>query len=404
MNQNITLIEKPSINDVKGFFSNALCAEIKKKEKLDLGVVFSEIPCTTIGMFTTNKFQAAPVVISKEHLKHNIAQAVVVNSGNANACTGENGLKDAKTMCEETASILGVKTEEVLVASTGVIGQVLPIEKIVMGIKGLKDKIRETNDNNFSKAIMTTDTIMKISGVKVKFGNKYYSIVGTCKGSGMIHPNMATMLAFIYTDLNISKNLLNQSFKKSILKSFNSVTIDGDTSTNDTALIFANGLSGIRINSDNDNFKIFCEALDYITISLVKLIAYDGEGATKRIEIELINAKSELDAKKIAMSVAKSSLVKTAFFGEDANWGRIVCAMGYSNVDFDINKVDVYFGDLKVCENGKYYKFSEDQAKIILSNRDINLKIDMKSGSKNWTVWTSDLSYDYVKINGSYRT
>jgi glutamate N-acetyltransferase / amino-acid N-acetyltransferase len=402
MNQNISIMENPSLNNVKGFFSNAVCASIKKKDKLDLGIIYSGSKAVSCGMFTRNKFQAAPVVISRKNLKNKCLRAVVVNSGNANAGTGKRGLSDAERMCADTAAILDIDLNEVAVASTGVIGQNLPMEKITAGIMELKTRIKEQNECNFSKAIMTTDTMMKVCGVTVKDGSRSYSIVGTCKGSGMIHPNMATMLAFFVTDASIGHGKLSGFFKKSVDKSLNSVTVDGDTSTNDTAIIMANGESGVTI--DDKNAAIFTEALDIITLSLAKKIAFDGEGATKFIEIEVKNFKNETDAKKLAMSVAKSSLVKTAFFGEDANWGRIVCALGYSGVDFNVNKVDVSFGDLVLCKNGTNNLFSEDEASRILKKREIKVTIDMKSGNKKWTVWTSDLSHGYVEINGSYRT
>jgi glutamate N-acetyltransferase / amino-acid N-acetyltransferase len=406
MNKNISIIEKPSLGDVKGYFGNAAACEIKKKDKLDLGLVFSEVPASAFAVFTKNKFQAAPILVSKEHLKNNKAQAIIVNSGNANACTGDEGIRDARKMCEETGKILGLKTEDVVVASTGVIGLNLPMEKILKGISGLKSKIKEKNDNNFSKAIMTTDTIMKTSAVKVNIDGAEYHIFGTSKGSGMIHPNMATMLGFIFTDANIDDKLLEESFKKCIEKSFNSVTIDGDTSTNDSCYIFKNASAKNSLinKKSSEEYDTFCEALNYVAVDLAKQIAFDGEGATKFIEIEVKNVKTEEEAKTIGMSVAKSSLVKTAFFGEDANWGRIICAVGYSGVEFDINKVDLSFGNLSVFEKGKNLNFSEEEAKKILQKREIKTIINMNSGNKNWTVWTSDLSYDYVKINGSYRT
>ncbi|OHD26430.1 MAG: bifunctional ornithine acetyltransferase/N-acetylglutamate synthase [Spirochaetes bacterium GWD1_27_9] len=406
MNQNITIIENPSINEVKGFYSNACCCEIKKKDKLDLGIVYSEKLSSVFAVYTTNKYQAAPILVCKKHLTNNKAQALIVNSGNANACTGNEGIQNAEIMCEETAKILGIKKEDVVVSSTGVIGQNLPMEKIKKGILELKDKIKAENKDNFSLAIMTTDTKMKVAGVKVKIDGVEYKIVGTTKGSGMIHPNMATMLGYIFTDANIEDSLLEKVFKNSIQKSFNSVTVDGDTSTNDTGMIFKNGMANNKIIDDKSSaeYAVFCEALEYVATSLAKQIVLDGEGATKLIELNVVNADTEKQAKNIGVTVAKSSLVKTAFFGEDANWGRIICAVGYSGEEFDINKVKLSFGNLMVFENGRNLNFSEEDAKKILSQREIKVTIDMGCGNKNWTYWTCDLSYDYVKINGSYRS
>ena len=402
MNENIRIIENPSINGVKGFYANATCAGIKNMTKPDLAIVFSETPAVCFGMFTKNKFQAAPVIVTRNKLKRGVIKAIAVNSGNANACTGDQGINDAETMCSETAKMLGINPEDVAVASTGVIGINLPMDKITGGIKKLKDIITEQNEDAFSRAIMTTDTVKKISSVKVTTQEGAYTIYGTCKGSGMIHPDMATMLAFIFTDAKIELDTLSTSFKEAVAKSFNSVTIDGDTSTNDSAVIMANGESGVGI--DESNIYLFKEALSYVTLELAKKITFDGEGSTKFIEIEVNNANSVEDAKKLAMTVAKSSLVKTAFFGEDANWGRIVCALGYSGVDFDCTKVDVSIGSLLLCKNGTNNPFSEEEAADILKKRDIKVTIDMKSGKDCWTVFTTDLSYEYVKINGSYRT
>lgn len=406
MNNNIKISNTPKLSDVKGFYGNAIGCEIKKKDKLDLGIVFSEKLCDVYAMYTKNKYQAAPIIVCKEHLKNNVAQALIVNSGNANACTGDEGIEDARIMCEEAAKILGISRDMVVVSSTGVIGQRLPMDKIKSGIIELKDKIKEKNDNNFSLAIMTTDTKMKIVGVEVKIGGKSYNIFGCAKGSGMIHPNMATMLSYIFTDIKIKSSLLKDAFFNSIERSFNSITVDGDTSTNDTAMIFANGMAcNDEIdNKNSDDYKIFCEALQYLTNTLARKIVEDGEGATKLIEINVLNAKSESDAKKIAMSIAQSSLVKTAFFGEDANWGRIICALGYSEAEFDIDKVKLSFEDLVLFDKGRNLNFDEDKAKEILSKKEIKLYLDLSYGRANWTVWTCDLSYEYVKINGSYRT
>ncbi|HOV14496.1 MAG TPA: bifunctional glutamate N-acetyltransferase/amino-acid acetyltransferase ArgJ [Spirochaetota bacterium] len=406
MNENINILENPKLNDVSGFMSNAVACEIKKKDKLDLGIVYSKKKCNVFAMYTKNKYQAAPIIVCKEHLKNNKAQALIVNSGNANACTGEEGISDAKIMCEEAAKILNVNGDDVVVSSTGVIGQRLPMDKIKSGINILKNKITEPNDNNFAMSIMTTDTKMKVSGVKVNIDGESYNIFGCAKGSGMIHPNMATMLSYIFTDANIKKTLLKKAFFSMIERSFNSITVDGDTSTNDTAMIFANGFSKTKKIEDekSDDYKNFCDALKYVTNSLARKIVEDGEGATKLIEINVKNAKTEKEAKEIAMTIAQSSLVKTAFFGEDANWGRIICALGYSYTNFDPDKVKLSFENLVLFDNGKNLDFDEQHAKQILSKREIKIYLDLKYGNQDWTVWTCDLSYDYVKINGSYRT
>lgn len=406
MNSNISIINKPSIENVKGYYSNGINCGIKKSEKLDLGVVFSTIPAKTFAMYTNNKIQGAPLKVCQKHLRDNKAQLLVVNSIIANACTGEQGIKNSKEICNKAALSFGLKQNDIIPMSTGVIGEHVPTNKIIKGIADLKNKIKEKNLNNFSNAIMTTDTYPKIIGVKIKLDGVEYKIVGTAKGSGMIHPNMATMLSFIFTDVNIKKKLLKKAFNDSIQKSFNSVTVDGDTSTNDTAIIFANGLAkneSIK-KRKSMNYKIFCEALDFITTELAKQIIKDGEGATKFIEINVKEAPTFKDAKLVGMSVANSNLVKTAFFGNDDNWGRIICAIGYSNANFNPDKITLSIGDIELYSNGKKTSFFEKDVKNILQNREIKVNIGLNCGNKSWTVWTTDLSYDYVKINANYRT
>lgn len=403
--ENITILEKPSLNNVKGFYSNGVSCEIKYKDRLDLGLILSEKEALTFAKYTTNKVQSSHIFVCKEHLKNNIAQAIIVNSGNANACTGDKGVEDSFSITEYVAKKFNIKKENVLPCSTGVIGVNLPMDKIYKGIDTLTTEIKIQNDNNFSKAIMTTDTIQKIFGVKVKIEDKEYSIVGTAKGSGMIHPNMATLLAYIITDINIDKKLFKEAFDNSIEKSFNSVTVDGDTSTNDTVIIMSNGMAENRkIVKKDKNYKIFCYALDMVTTNLAKMIAKDGEGATKFIEINVINAKNKKDAKEIGITIARSNLVKTAFFGEDANWGRIICAAGYSKANFDYKKAKLTIGDIILFENGINKNFSEQRAKEILSKNEIIITLDLNLGKSNWRVWTCDFSFDYVKINASYRT
>ncbi|HOJ63656.1 MAG TPA: bifunctional glutamate N-acetyltransferase/amino-acid acetyltransferase ArgJ [Spirochaetota bacterium] len=403
--ENIKILDNPLLNEVKGFKSNGVACEIKYKNRLDLGLIFSEKEAITFAKYTTNKVQSSHITVCKAHLKDNIAQAIIVNSGNANACTGEKGIEDAFNTTDYLAKKLGIKKENVLPCSTGVIGVPLPMDKIYKGIDQLVLDISKENDNNFTKAIMTTDTVPKIFGVKVKIEDKEYSIVGTAKGSGMIHPNMATLLAYIITDVNIDKKLLKEAFDDSVEKSFNSITVDGDTSTNDTVIIMSNGaIANKKISRKNEDYKNFCLALNTVMTNLAKMIAKDGEGATKFIEINILNAKNKKDAKEIGMSIAKSSLVKTAFFGEDANWGRIICAAGYSKADFDYKKAKLSIEDMVLFENGRNKEFSEEKAKEILSKKEIRIFLDLNNGKSCWTVWTCDLSFDYIKINASYRT
>lgn len=406
MNKNIKIIDNPSIEMVKGFYSNGTHCGLKKGKELDLGIVYSEIKANTYALYTTNKVQGAPLYVCREHLKNNLSRALIVNSKIANTCTGDKGINNAKIICREVARIFDMETEDVLPMSTGVIGEDLPVEKIKRGIFELKKNLKDKNQNNFSKAIMTTDTYPKIKGVKVQSGDMEYSIVGTAKGSGMICPKMATLLVFIFTDVNITSNLLKKAFKDSINKSFNSITVDGDTSTNDTAIIFTNNMAGNKkIDKKNSGeYGIFCESLEYLAVSLAKEIVKDGEGATKLIEINTLNARSEKDAKKACETIANSNLVKTAFFGEDANWGRILCALGYSGIDFIPDKIKLSFDDMDLFKNGKNSNYNEDKVKKILKNNEIKVNLDLNAGNKNWRVWTSDLSYDYVKINASYRS
>ena len=406
MNQNISVIKDPKISMVKGFHSNAVCCQIKKKDKLDLGIVLCDVPARVFGMYTTNRVKAAPVILGREHIRDKKAQALIVNCGYANACTGEEGIANAKTVCSEVARVFGIRQEDVIPASTGTIGPQLPMDKIIPGIKGLKDIIKMENDKAFSRAIMTTDTVCKIAGVTVKSGDQSYSIVGTAKGSGMIAPNMATMLCFIFTDAAVSGPLFEKAFKFSVNKSLNCVTIDGDMSTNDSALVFSSGLAGNKTvkNEKSPEYGDFTEALTSVTTALARQIAFDGEGATKLIEITVKNAKNESQAHTACMKIANSALVKTAFFGEDANWGRIICALGYSGIDFELKKVQLHFNGLLIFENGQKTDFSLEEAKKILQNREIKVIIDLNNGPGSKTVWTSDLSYDYVKINASYTT
>ena len=378
MNKNIKIIEKPDLRLLKGFYANGFSAGLKKNNELDLGVVYSEVRADCFGVYTTNKVKGAPILVAKEHLRDNKAQALVVNSKFANTCTGEEGIKNSKKVCKELAAVLGIEERDTLPMSTGVIGQQLPVDKIIKVFQKVKESIKQKNFLNFTKAIMTTDTYPKSKQVSVKCGNNEYGIIAAAKGSGMIHPNMATLLVFIFTDANINKSLLREAFRKSIDTSFNSLSIDGDTSTNDSALIYANGLA--------------------------KEIVKDGEGATKFIEIEVQNAVTEKDAKKIAETIANSKLVKTAFFGEDANWGRIICALGYSNTKFNLERTTLSIGGLCLFKNGAGVNFSENEAKKILHKEEIKVVLDLGIGHKSTVFWTTDLSIDYIKINASYRS
>jgi glutamate N-acetyltransferase/amino-acid N-acetyltransferase len=382
-----------------------------KKLKKDLGLIYSEKKANASAVFTTNKVKAAPVILSMENIKDNEIQAVIVNSGNANACTGVKGYSDAISMAEKTAQILNLKSEDVFVSSTGVIGVPLPIEKILNGIESFEKNIDLANDDlvSFAQAIMTTDTFPKINSTQVVIGGKKITITGVAKGSGMIHPNMATMLSFILTDANISKSALNKALKQSVNDSFNLITVDGDTSTNDTVLILANKQAkNEEITEDSHEYNLFQKALYEVVENLAKKIVMDGEGATKFFEVQVKSAKTKEDAKLISRSIAKSNLVKTAIHGEDANWGRVLAAAGYSGGNFDPNRVDVWFqscvGKIQLCQDGHFIEFNEIKAKEILGEKELKIIVDLKDGEESAISWGCDLSYKYVEINGGYRT
>lgn len=397
------------ITDVPGFIASGIWANLKKSGKNDLGVIFSKYKAVASGTFTQNKAAAPLIKLNKEIIDKENIQAIVVNSGNANASTGILGYNNAKEMASTTAKCLGIKAEEVIVASTGVIGVQLPMEKIVPGIEKVCALVSEEGGEEIAKAIMTTDTFPKIASAEFELDGKKVIISGIAKGSGMIHPNMATMLGFIATDANISKEMLDKAFKESVEKTYNMVSVDGDTSTNDMAVILANGAAGNnKIESEDENYTIFKEAIDAVNTQLAKLIAKDGEGATKLIEVNISNAKTLVDARKCAKAVVSSSLVKAAIFGSDANWGRIVCALGYSEADIDIDKIEIWMksqeDEIKIAVNGVGVDFDEDLAKKILDTSSITIDVDLKDGDYNATAWGCDLTYDYVKINGAYRT
>ncbi len=392
----------------KGFTANGIhCGIRKNKTKRDLALIYSEQQCTAAAVYTTNLVKGAPLTVTKNHISNGTAQAVICNSGNANTCNA-NGIEIAEQMSELTAKALGITADEIVVASTGVIGQVLDITPIAEGIPSLVAGLGNHSDLA-SEGIMTTDTRKKEIAVSFEVDGKECKIGGIAKGSGMIHPNMATMLVFITTDCAISSEMLSKALKGDIQNTFNMVSVDGDTSTNDMVTVLANGMAGnTPITAEGEAYNAFMKALNTVTVHLCKCIAGDGEGATKLIECSVTGAKDEQTAKSVAKAVICSSLTKAAMFGADANWGRVLCAIGYSGADVDVNLVDVSFcskeGEIPVCKNGAGIDFSEDLAKKILLESEIEIKIALNSGDGQATAWGCDLTYDYVKINGDYRT
>lgn len=390
----------------QGFLAAGVKAGIKVSGNHDVAVVYSTVPAACGAVFTQNKMCAAPVHVSREVNQHAYAQAIVVNSGCANACTGEQGLADAKKMQAHSAELLGIKPEEVFVCSTGVIGQFLPMDKLLTGIADAVDAMDENEGESCAMAIQTTDTFIKKAAYEVELGDKKVTVAGIAKGAGMIHPNMATMLTFITTDAAIAPDVLKRAVKKAADKSFNMVVVDGDTSTNDSMIVLANGLAEneIILSEDHPDYAAFFEALLACSTDLAKLIARDGEGATKFLEVNVTGAASWEDAKICAMAIAKSPLVKTAFFGEDPNWGRIVCAAGYSGAAMTAEKVNLEIGGIRLVENGMNCNVPAETLAPIMSEHDIMMHIDLAAGDEQATVWTCDFSYEYVKINGEYHT
>ena len=393
----------------KGFKANGIhCGIRKNKTKNDLALIYSEVRASAAAVYTTNLVKGAPIAVTKENIADGFARAIICNSGNANTCNA-NGLEIARETCNLLARELNIPAKDVVVASTGVIGQPLDIEPVALGMKGLCEGLSEENYREAALGIMTTDTVIKEIAVSFEAGGKRCVIGGMAKGSGMIHPNMATMLVFITTDCAISPAMLQKALSSDIKNTFNMVSVDGDTSTNDMVTVLANGLAGnAPITEEGEDFSAFMNALNTVTVHLCRAIASDGEGATKLLECRVSGAKSEEAAKAIAKSVICSSLVKAAMFGADANWGRILCAIGYAKADADINKTDVLFssakGEIKVCENGAGVEFSEEKAKEILLEKEIDIIVNLKDGAFSSTAWGCDLTYDYVKINGDYRT
>ncbi|MDR3247508.1 MAG: bifunctional glutamate N-acetyltransferase/amino-acid acetyltransferase ArgJ [Treponema sp.] len=397
----------------KGFRAGGIWCGIKAgSRKRDLALIYSEKPCAAAAMFTTNRVKAASVLVSREHLAGGRLRAIIANSGNANACTGEPGLVAARRMAELAAEEFAINAQEVAVASTGVIGVPLPIGAIESSISGLADSIRPDAAGHEAalEAIMTTDTRKKAASLELEIGGKAVRIGGMTKGSGMIHPNMATMLCFVTTDAVISGELLDKALRQAVRRSFNRVTVDGDTSTNDTIIVMANGEAGnAPINNEGPDYALFAEALQVLCTKLARAMARDGEGASRLVTVSLTGAADEDTAEALAKSVAASSLVKAACFGADANWGRVLCAMGYSGAEFDPDKTDVYFasnaGQVLVCKGGASVPFSEEDAKKILSPEEIEIRIELAGSAPGAvTVWGCDLTYDYVKINGDYRS
>ena len=395
----------------KGFRANGVhCGIRKNKIKKDLALIVSDVPATAAAVYTTNLVKGAPLLVTKKHLADGVAQAVICNSGNANTCNA-NGVEVAETMCDLVSEVTGVPAANVVVASTGVIGQPLDITPIKRELPNLVAGL--TADHLGARAaadaIITTDTVAKEVAVEFTVGGKVCHLGGIAKGSGMIHPNMATMLVFITTDVAISAGMLQKALSGDIKKTFNMVSIDGDTSTNDMVSVMANGLAeNTVIDSEGADFDAFCEALHGVTSYLCKMIAGDGEGATKLLECQVSGAVDDVNARIIAKSVICSSLFKAAMFGADANWGRVLCAIGYSGADVDVNAVDVSFasakGEICVCVNGAGIPFSEEIAKEILLESEIKIIIKVGNGDGNAIAWGCDLTYDYVKINGDYRT
>ena len=400
------------VTAAKGFLAAGVEAGIKYQNRKDMAMVYSKTPCRAAGVFTTNVVKAAPVLWDKEVVESEWeAQAIVVNSGIANACTGKLGYEYCRETAGAAADALEISPQSVLICSTGVIGMQLPMEKMTEGVRMLAKAIKpgEEAGTDAAKAIMTTDTRNKQVAVKVTIGGKEVTIGGMCKGSGMIHPNMCTMLAFVTTDVNISKKLLQEALSADVQDTFNMVSVDGDTSTNDTLLVLANGQAeNPEITEKGADYDTFVEALHYVNETLAKKIAGDGEGATALFEVKVIHADNKEDAKTLAKSVITSSLTKAALFGHDANWGRILCALGYSGAKFDPEAIELYLessaGKILIFKDGMAADYSEEEATRSLSCSEVTALVDMKMGEAEATAWGCDLTYDYVKINADYRS
>ena len=397
------------VTAAKGFRASGIHCGIRKNQtKKDLAMIVSENKCSAAAVYTQNKVYGAPIAVTRENLSDGMAKAVIVNSGNANTCNHD-GVEKAQKMCEIASKALGVSEKDVIVASTGVIGMSLDVTPIAESADKLAAQMNENGGHDAAEAIMTTDTIPKEVAVQIELSGKTVTLGACCKGSGMIHPNMATMLCFMTTDCAIKSEMLQKALSDVVKDTFNMISVDGDTSTNDMVCIMANGKAENEcITAEGEDYEKFKQALRSISVKLSRLIAGDGEGAQRLLECNVTACTDEATAKNIAKSIICSSLVKTAMFGSDANWGRILCAIGYTPGDFKVDTIDVYLssckGTVKVCENGFGIEFSEEKAKEILLESEITLDVDMKQGEYSATAWGCDLTYDYVKINGDYRT
>ena len=387
-----------------GFQAAGVSCGLKKNGQKDLGLIYSEVPANVAGVFTQNRIQAAPVLLDRQRITRGVCRALIVNSGIANCCTGEQGMRDAVLMAGFAAAGIGIAEEEVLVSSTGVIGEPLPVEKIKAATPALIDALHEGGIHDFAEAIMTTDTVPKVVSHRGELNGNVFTVTGAAKGSGMICPDMATMLCYVMTDIQASPVLLKEMLKAAVDRSLNRITVDGDTSTNDTVLLMANGRSGVEIRNDAQR-DIFQPVLDDALMALAKWLIKDGEGATKLVEIVVKGAGSDMDARRIANTVANSNLFKTALFGEDANWGRILAAAGRAGVELEPGKIDVLFGSVLMVQNGMGCgKTAEVAATKVLKQSDFDITIDLKLGKGLASVLTCDFSLDYVKINADYRS
>jgi glutamate N-acetyltransferase/amino-acid N-acetyltransferase len=400
------------VTAAQGFEAAGVEASIKYQNRKDMSMIYSKVPCVAAGVFTSNVVKAAPVLWDKEVVEHSpYAQAVIVNAGIANACTGKQGYDCCRQTAAKAAQVLDIPEDAVLVASTGVIGWQLPVQKIMDGIEKLAAVKADTLEAGQAavEAMMTTDTVPKQAAVEIEIGGKKVTVGGMCKGSGMIHPNMCTMLAFVTTDLAISKELLQEALREDVVDTFNMISVDGDTSTNDTLVVLANGLAGNpKITEKNEDYEKFKEALNYIDTTLAKKMAGDGEGATALFETKVIHAADKQEARTLSKAVVCSSLTKAMIYGHDANVGRIMCALGYSGVDFDPQQVDIYCESderrMQICKDGMLTDYDEEAATKILSAPEVRVIVDMKRGEESAAAWGCDLTYDYVKINADYRS
>ncbi len=387
-----------------GFKAAGIAAGIKKNGQKDLGLMYSEKPATVVGVFTKNQVKAAPVLLDKERITFGKAQVVIANSGNANCCTGEQGMQDAVATTRFVATELNIPEELVMVASTGVIGTPMPIDKIEAAVPRLTESLRPDGFSEFAESIMTTDTVPKIVSKTSEIDGKSYTVTAVAKGAGMILPDMATMLCFVATDIQVSRDILQEVLSTTVDRSLNRITIDGDTSTNDTVLLLANGISEAEIKN-SANKAAFQEVIGNLLVQLAKMLVKDGEGVTKLVEVVVKGASTEHDAKTVAYTIAHSPLVKTAFFGEDANWGRIMAAAGRSGVSLDPDKIDIYFDDVMMVKNGVGCgEIAETEATKVLKKPEFAVQIGLNMGTAGFSVFTSDLSVEYIKINADYRS